>query len=76
MSHTRPSDPISGPAEAPPDNRSLAETLLEALRAIHGECQRMKEETLHYSLTKHVHAIQESVCQMTSKLTGRQCPFA
>lgn len=48
----------------------LAAALLESLAAIAVECDLMHRSTLHNVLTKHVHAIEDSVRDMLVEITG------
>lgn len=50
----------------------LAAAMLKRLGAIAAECDVLLRTTAHYSLTKHVHAIEESVDQMVQEITGRE----
>lgn len=68
-------EPMGGFPEPAPDNCLLAATLLRSLKTIQIECELMHREALHYPLTKHIHAIRDSVMQMVMEITGRDCPL-
>jgi predicted TIM-barrel enzyme len=54
-------------------NSVLSAALLESLCSISAECEFLHSATLHYSLTKHVHAIVESVNAFAVEITGSRC---
>lgn len=65
----------SGGSPGPPHrNPALTSALLESLYAIDVECEGMYTATLHYSLTKHVHAIRKTVAEMMAEITGPTSP--
>jgi hypothetical protein len=49
---------------------ALSATLLESLSAIAAECDLLRRTALHYSLTRHVHSIEETVAEMVDEITG------
>ena len=63
-------DQSIGFPEPPQSNPALAALLLESLHAIDAECQAMQYASMHYSVTKHVHAIRHSVAQMLAEIGG------
>ena len=73
MSASSINDPDAGFAEHPRNNSALSAKLIQSLSAIQFEGDVMHRESLHYSVTKHVHAIRESVDQMLSEVTERNC---
>lgn len=52
---------------------ALSAMLLESLTAIAAECDLLRRTALHSSLTKHVHAIEESVADMVEEIAGNHC---
>lgn len=64
-------DRLSGFPEHPRSNPALAAVLLENLYAIDAECEAMYYASLHYSITKHVHAIRQSVAEIIEEIAGR-----
>ena len=57
-------------------NCALSAMLLESLSAIAAECDLLRRTALHYSLTKHVHAIEACVADMVEEIAGNRCGSA
>lgn len=51
-------------------NCAISAVLLESLSAIAAECSLLRRTALHYALTKHVHAIEDTVADMVEEITG------
>ncbi|HKO20693.1 MAG TPA: hypothetical protein VJU82_17600 [Acidobacteriaceae bacterium] len=45
--------------------------LLDGLSAIDAECQALYSASPHYSITKHLHAIRQSVAEIVAEIAGR-----
>ena len=51
-------------------NCAVSAMLLESLSAIAAECDLLRRTALHYSLTKHVHAIEDTLTLIMDEITG------
>jgi hypothetical protein len=63
-SHTE----FGGFPEPPCRNPELAALLLDGLSAIDAECQALYYASPHYSITKHLHAIRQSVAEIVAEI--------
>jgi len=57
-------------------NSVLSAALLESLCSVSAECEFLHTASLQYSLTKHLHAIVESVNPLAAEITGGRCASA
>ena len=63
-------DTAYGFPEPPSANSALAAALLESLAAIAVECDLMRNMAPQYSLTRHVHAIENRVRDIMAEIAG------
>lgn len=63
-------DAVHGFPEPPSSNPALAAALLESVAAIAAECDLMRRSTLHYPVTKHLHAIEDCLRDIVVEVTG------
>ena len=57
-------------------NSIFSVVLLESLCSVSAECEFLHTASLQYSLTKHLHAIVESVNPLAAEITGGRCASA
>lgn len=55
---------------------AVSARLLESLSAIAAECDLLHRTALHFSLTRHVYAIEASIAEMVEEIAGSRCGTA